>query len=422
MFYEMMIINLPLFLKKKYWRFRFSKWIYRIRHLESLVKVLQCISPKLGVNAQTKIQEFCKVAQVVLNAREHTSMQILENLESLLQEISNDSKLRKFLGRNEPTIGGGNGEAWYSVKMHDFLHAIVMWQNDNSCKYQFSFNEEESLRVLTANDIQLYGRTAGPLFRSRIHLIWLANGKISASFASLDSARTIALTPRGERRISLALSSSSVQTPRQTPRPLNVSTPVETPRPDISASVQISCLNRNPVITPRFDEKYSSWLLEKFWSEEFLTYLRDCYNLSRMERTGALWVFYDLLNWYKRQDRYKYRIFFNKVLQETFFQSMLSTKIVFDALSIFLSNRLTDNSLWNLRHEPLSKQEDFFEVLRMVIRHELWQNQTQSSSKPCMFIYKCSKGAWVQDPESFDFVLVPHDALPTRRTQIVEAA
>ena len=414
MFYEMMV-KLPLFIRKILWRLRFSKWIYRIEHLETLVKVLQCISPKL-VNAQTKIQEFCKEAQIVINAGEHASKQILDKLESLLQEISNDSKLRRFLGRNEPTIGGGNGinEAWSSAKMHDFFHGIMLWETEKSCNIRFSFNEEESLRVLTSNDIQLYGRTAGPLFRSRMHLIWLANGKISASFASLDSARTIALTPRGERHTSIASSSSSIQTPQQTPRPLNV---LETP-----PTVQISCLNRPPMITPRFDEKDSSWLLEKFWSEEFLAYLRDCYNLSRMERTGALWVFYDLLNWYKRQDRYKCAIFFNKVLQETFFQSMLSTKLVFDALTIFLSHPLTDNSLLNLRREPLSKQEDFFEVLRMVIRHELWQIQTQDSSNPSMFIYKSSKGAWVQDPESFDFVLVPHDALPQRLTKIVEVA
>ena len=165
-------------------------------------------------------------------------------------------------------------------------------------------------------------------------------------------------------------------------------------------------------MTPRFDQKDFSWLLDKFWSEEFLTYLRECYNLSNKSRTGALWDFYDLLNWYKNQKRYEDTIFFNRVLQETFFQSMRSNKLVLDALSIFLSNRPTDDSLWNLRHEPLSKQEDFFEVLRMVIRHELWQNQTQTSLKPGMFIYKCSKGAWVQDPETFDFVLVPPDVFP----------
>jgi len=257
MFYEMMV-ELPLFIRQIVWRLRFSKWVYRIEHLETLVKVLQCIAPKLGVDAQTKIQEFCKEATRVIGAAEHTSKQILKKLEDLLQDISNDSKLRRFLGRNEPTIGGGNGinEAWYSAKMHDFLHEIMLWETEKSCNIRFSFNEAESLRVLTANDIQLYGRTAGPLFRSRMHLIWLANGKISASFASLDSARTIALTPRGVRHTSIASSSSSIQTPQQTPRPLNI---LETP-----PTVQISCLNRSPVITPRFDEKDSSWLLQNF--------------------------------------------------------------------------------------------------------------------------------------------------------------
>ena len=175
-------------------------------------------------------------------------------------------------------------------------------------------------------------------------------------------------------------------------------------------------------MTPRFDQKDFSWLLEKLWSDEFLTYLRDCYNLLKIQGKGSLWVFYDILNWYKSQNRYENTIFLNQVLQETFFQSMRSNKLVLDALMIFLSDSLTDDSLWNLRYEPLSKQQDFFEVLQMVISHELWLNQTQSSSKPGIFIYKCSKGAWVQDPETLDFSLVPTDALPTRRTQNVEVA
>ena len=175
-------------------------------------------------------------------------------------------------------------------------------------------------------------------------------------------------------------------------------------------------------MTPRIESKDYSWLLEKLWSDEFLTNLRDCYNLSKIQGKGALWVFYDLLNWYKSQKRYESTIFFNQVLQETFFESMRSNKLVLDALTIFLSYPITDNSLWNLRYESLSKQQDFFEVLQMVIRHELWMNQTQSSSKPGMFIYKCSKGAWVQHPETFEFTLVPPEVLPTRRIEIVESA
>jgi hypothetical protein len=175
-------------------------------------------------------------------------------------------------------------------------------------------------------------------------------------------------------------------------------------------------------MTPRFDQKDFSWLLEKLWSDEFLTYLRDCYNLLKIQGKGSLWVFYDILNWYKSQKRYENTIFLNQVLQETFFESMRSNKLVLYALTIFLSDSPTDTSLWNLRYEPLSKQQDFFEVLQMVIRHELWLNQTQSSSKPGMFIYKCSKGAWVQDPDTLDFILVPHDALPTRSTQNIQSA
>jgi len=405
-----------LFLKKIGWWFHYCKWIFDIEHLVSLVEVLQCIAPKIG--GHHSITSFLQKARAVIQHGEHVSKHILQELESLLQDISNHQTIREFL-RNESVIGGGSGvgEAWTSAKMHAFLECVASWNNGKI--FRFQFRESNSLIGITSGDMHLHGHNVGAIHRAQIYQIWVNNGAPVTSPTALNEAKVAALTPRGEMRTSLASSSSSVQTPR----PLNVlPTPVETPRPEISASLQISYLARTPRLTPPFDQKDFSWLLEKLWSEEFLTYLRDCYNLSMMERTGALWIFYDILNWYKSQKRYENTIFFNRILQETFFQSMCSTKLVLDALTIFLSYPITDNSLWNLRHEPLSKQQDFFEVLQMVIRHELWLNQTQSSSKPSMFIYKCSKGAWVQDPETLDFVLYPPNVLPTRGIEIVEVA
>ena len=405
----------PLFILKLFWFFRFSKWIFNIEHLVSLVEFLECISPKVADS--TQITKFCDKAKRVIEWQEHRSKNILEELEELLQEISNDSIVRKFLGGE--TIGGGSGvgEAWTSAKMHSFLQNVVSWQGGKIIP--FHYRESYSRIGITSNDMRHHGHNAGAIHRYLIHQIWVNNGRPVTRPTALNEARVAALTPRGERRSSLASSSSSV--PVQTPRPLNVSaTPVDTPRTEVS--VPISYLIRTPRMTPRFDQKDFSWLLEKLWSDEFLTNLRDCYNLSKIQGKGALWVFYDLLNWYKSQKRYESTIFFNQVLQETFFESMRSNKLVLDALTIFLSYPITDNSLWNLRYEPLSKQQDFFEVLQMVIRHELWMNQTQSSMKPGMFIYKCSKGAWVQHPETFEFTLVPPEVLPTRRIEIVESA
>jgi len=379
--------------------------------LVSLVEVLECISPKVAVS--TQITKFCDKAKRVIERGEHCSKYDLEELEELLREISNDSIVRKFLGGE--TIGGGSGggEAWTSAKMHFFLQNVVSWQGGKIIP--FYYRESYSRIGITSNDMRHHGHNVGAIFREQIHQIWVNNGRPVTRLTALNEARVAALTPRGKRRSLLTSSSSSV--PVQTPRPLNVSaTPIDTPR------IDASYLIRTPRMTPRFDQKDFSWLLEKLWSDEFLTDLRDCYNLSKIQGKCALWVLYDLLNWYKSQKRYENTIFFNQVLQETFFESMRSNKLVLDALTIFLSYPITDNSLWNLRYEPLSKQQDFFEVLQMVIRHELWLNQTQSSSKAGVFIYKCSKGAWVQDPETLDFSLVPTDALPQRLTQIVEAA
>jgi hypothetical protein len=414
-----------LFLKKIGWWFQYCKWIFNITHLVSLVEVLECIAHKIG--GYHSINEFVAKAKAVIEHGEHVSKHILQELESLLQDISNHQTIRQFLGNREPIIGGGGGlcEAWTSAKMHAFLQCFASWNGGKI--YRFQFRESDSLIDITSGDMQIHGRNVGPIHRAQIHQIWANNGRLVTSPTALNDARMDALTKRGERRSSLASSSSSVPpTPRQTPRPLNVSaTPVATPRTELTdESVKINYLIRTPRLpTPRNNEpKDYSWLLEKLWSDEFLTYLRDCYNLSKMQRMGHLWVFYDLLNWYRSQARYEHTIFFNHVLQQTFFDSMRSNKIVEDALRVFLSSPLNDSSLWNLRDAHLSKQQDFFEVLRMVIRHELWQIQTQSLSNPGIFVYKCSKGAWVQHPETLDFVLVPLDVLPQQLTQIVEAA
>lgn len=412
-----------LFLKKIGWWFHYSKWIFDIEHLVSLVEVLECIAPKIG--GYHSINEFVEKAKAVIQHGEHVSKHILQELERLLQDISNHQTIRQFLGNNEPIIGGGSGlgEAWTSAKMHAFLLCVASWNGGTI--YCFHFRESDSLIGITSDDMRHHGHNTGAIFRAQIHQIWVNNGSPVTRLTALNEAKVAALTPRRERQTSFASSSSSVQTPRQTPRPLNISaTPVATPRTESdSESVPISYLVRKLIVTPpRFDQKDFDWLLEQLWSNEFLTYLRYCYNISNMQKMGPLWVFYDLLNWYKRQERYEHVIFFNLVLQKTFFDSMRLNKLVRDALQVYLSEPLTENSLWNLRYEPLSKQQDFFEVLRMVIRHELWQIQTQSMSKPGIFVYKCSKGAWVQDPETFDFVLVPPDALPQQQTEIIQAA
>ena len=416
-----------LFLKKFGWWFHYCKWIFDITHLESLYKVLECIAPKIG--GCKNIQDFCEKAKAVINHGEHVSKHMLQELESLLQKISNHQTIRQFLGNREPTIGGGSGlgEAWTSAKMHAFLRRVASWEGGEI--FRFHFRQSDTWVGVTSGDIQLHGHNAGAIHRAQIHQIWNNHGRPVTSPNAMIEAREIASTPtpRGGIRSSLTSSSSSFQTPRQTPRqthqPLNVlATPVATPRTERTGkSLPINYLIRTPrVIKPPFDQKDLNWLLEKLWSVEFLTYLLYCYNLSNMQEMGHLWVFYDLLFFYKRL--YQDTIFFNHGLQQTFFHSIRSLKLVIDALTIFLSKPPTENSLWNLRFEPLSKQQDFFEVLQMVIMHELWEIQTQTMSNPGIFIYKCSKGAWVQDPETFGFVLVPPDALPQRLTQIVEAA
>lgn len=404
----------PLFILQLFWRLRFSKWVYRIEHLETLVKVLQRISPKLEVNAQTKIQEFCKEATRVIEAEEHTSKQILDKLESLLQEISNDSKLRRFLGRNDPTIGGGNGinEAWSSAKMHAFLHAIMLWETEKSCNYRFAFDMAYALSELNANDYHLFGPNAGKLFRSKIQIIWLANGKISTSAASLDSARTIALTtPR-------------LNTPRpMSSRPLN--SPMRTPRQHESTSEPINSqrttciseLSRSP--PPEFYGTIGPlnipfFLQSSLLSKAFLQFLRDAHDLTRLGRKGNIWMLYDELFFFQRV--YGVRIYYDDILNCSFFQAIFQAKLVKDALRICLNGEPEVDTLHSLTRGTNDNQSMFMDTLKMVVMHELWliQNEGKVVSP---FVYKAPQGVWKQDPVTFDFLLIP-----VSLAQIIEAA
>jgi hypothetical protein len=407
-------MEFPIFLRRIAWRIRFLKWIYQITHLRSMVEVLCIIQTKIGLHES--IKSFCEKANAVIQTRDHNSRFMLEELERLLQEISDHPTIREFLGHHERTIGGGSGmgEAWSSAKMHHFVISVNAWTGGKI--YQFHFRERDSRHHITSDDIRREGHSCGESRRNQISQIRLNSGVSDEE--SRQIAREYVSTPRSEKgkydpvqfnvprtpRTPIFEDSVSIgslmQTPRQTPR--------ETPR-------------QTPRLTPRFDKpEHFDFLLYILLSETFIFFLRDCYNLSKMQRSGKLWVLYDLLCYFKRI--YGDRIFINHALQRSFFQSMRNDYIVKEALRIFFPKWRNDESLWVLRYDALDRQEEFINVVKMVAMHDLWQTQNQSKSNPGIFIYKCSKGAWMQDPTTFDFVLVSDDDLPKIMSQNIETA
>jgi hypothetical protein len=190
-----------LFLKKIGWSFHYCKWIFDIEHLVSLVEVLECIAPKIG--GHHSITSFLQKARAVIECGEHNSKQNLQELESLLQDISNHHQIRKFLG-NEPVIGGGSGigEAWTSAKMNSFLECVASW-NDGKI-YRFQFSESDSRIGINSDDMRIHGHNVGPIHRAQIHQIWVNNGAPVTRPTALNEAKIDALTPRGERRTSFA--------------------------------------------------------------------------------------------------------------------------------------------------------------------------------------------------------------------------
>lgn len=195
------------------WFFHFSKWIYDITHLQSLVYVLQSI--ELKMSDSTTLNNFVEIANRIIDRGNHRSKHDLKFLEGLLQEISNDANIRKFLPRGNIGGGSGIGEAWTSAKMYFFLFYVLSC-NDGKID-PFDFSEYNPRLQITADDIHQHGHNVGAIWRAMIFKNWQTKGIVSSDIA-FNQGRVIALTPRGEKRNPLASSSSSIYNVPSTPR------------------------------------------------------------------------------------------------------------------------------------------------------------------------------------------------------------
>lgn len=399
------------------WFFHFSKWIYDITHLQSLVYVLQLIERKMFDS--TTVNKFVKIANPIIDRGNHRSKHLLKELEGFLQEISNDANIRKFLPHENIGGGSGIGEAWTSAKMYFFLLSVLSWENRKiQC---FTFNEADSLIEITSDDIRQFGHNVGPIYRAKILQIWQKDGCIMYDPNDRDDARVIALTPRGEKRNPLASSSSSIYNVPSTPRVLNGPTisiiPVENlPTPRSSRhTTRISELTRSPKQTPRANPLDVYVLTFLLLNEEFLAFMKDCYELTRLEKKGNIWSLYDYLSWF--QNHYSRQNVLNDYrLERTFFGDLFEKPLIKDALRIFLKANPNEYSLGLLKMQPAEMQKEFLDTLKMVVMHELWMIQTEGK-KVTPFTYKAPQGVWKQDPKTFDFCLVPNTQL-----QNIEAA
>ena len=418
------------FFKIIYWYFLFSKWLFNLSRLECLVQFFECIMR--GAHGRMHysmdpILEFCRVARIIINNGEHTSRYLLEQLKELLQEISNMGRtnrnefpMYRFLTNGEP-ICGSSLSRWSSAQLYHFMMQVLLWKGDTTRLYRVEFDESIVQRNMNADDQRRWGTKCGPVFRQQINLVWMRNGLLLNSFNEAKIAVSTPRTSSEERLISIVdtprsylnTSRSSVDKP-MTPRTIHASNlsltsiPPQSPRSTIQ-SPRSNCgadgyLTRAPK-TFRNESGDRFFLLTSLLSDNFSFFLRDAYDLSRLNREGNLWFLHDRLAWFK--GTYGNSILFNAILQDTFFDALYRSMIVKGAFRIFLADSPDEYSFDILRQRPLSKQEEFFEILKMVIMHELWLIQNQSELTTKVFMYKCPKGAWKQDPETFDFVLVP---------------
>ena len=409
-----------LVFKKIRWSIRFSKWIYDLPHLQSLVHVLESIAPKMADS--TKVSDFVKIANPIIKQQEHRSKFSLKELEGLFQDISNDNNIRKFLPHENIGGGSGIGEAWTSAKMYFFLLSVLSWKTRKI--QRFTFNEADSRIGITSDDIRQFGHNVGPICRAKILQIWQEGGNIVSDPIALNDARVIALTPRREIQNSLASSRTSVysaQSVPSTPRVLNGSTISIIPMVNLPtqrssrSTVRISELTRSPQQTPRVNPLDVYFLTFSLLDQEFLIFMKDCYELTMLENKGNIWSLYDYLSWFQKYYS-RQNVLTDYRLERTFFGDLFEKKLIKDALRIFLKAKPNEYSIGLLKMEPVEMQKEFFDTLKMVVMHELWIIQTEGK-KVTPFTYNAPQGVWVQDPDTFVFTLVPKT-----NTRIMEAA
>jgi hypothetical protein len=397
--------------KRFSWFFLFSKWIYDIVHLQSLVHVLESIAHKMADS--TKVNEFVGIANPIIEVGNHRSKHLLKELKRLLHEISNDKNIHKFLPNEDIGGGSGIGEAWTSAKMYAFQVKVMSWGGSKKI-IPFHFVESDSRIGITADDIHQHGQNVGPIFRAKI-LQNRQKGGIVPAYTALNEARIIVSTPRGQGRNKLASSSSSVCSVPSTPRVLNGPTisiiPVDNlPTPlTLRPTPRISELTRSPQQTSRANPLDVYVLTFLLLDEEFLTFMKDCYELTRLEKKGNIWFLYDYLSWFQKYYS-RQRVLNDYRLESTFFEDLFEKELIKDALRIFLKANPNEYSLKLLKMQPAEMQKEFLDTLKMVVMHELWMIQTEGKDGNTgkTFIYKAPQGVWKQDSKTFDFCLFPN--------------
>jgi hypothetical protein len=173
--------------------------------------------------------------------------------------------------------------------------------------------------------------------------------------------------------------------------------------------MRISELTRSPQQTPRANPLDVYVLTFLLLDEEFLTFMEGCYVLTSLEKKGNIWSLYDCLSLYRRCYS-RQRVLNDSRLESSFFGDLFEKQLIKDALRIFLKANPNEYSMKLLKMQPAEMQKEFLDTLKMVVEHELWMIQTEGKDEKT-FIHKAPQGVWMQDPKTFDFILVPYTQL-----------
>jgi len=398
--------------------FKVTKWIFDLEHLQTLIEVISLLKSLANSETGASIDEFLKLANKVLQQHSHFSKYEVYQLRTLLREISEDPKIRKLLGRNEPVIGGGTFfEAWSSAKMFAFVIHFMSYKENSSKKvshFQFDFDQMDM--GMTADDVRHHGRNCGAINRQNIHDMYV-RGEVDYSENAIAATKNTALvTPRGTPR------RTSIGTPMETPRELSREPPMESPRESPRVVLPRSQTPRSSRLDPSAAPSDVYFFIQTFLSEHLLNFLLSAHSITGLEKSGPIWDLYSHLHGYVRNPYGVGCVIYRPNLQATFLSTLTGSQIVRCALTVHFSKEFSDRSLAILRLQSKEQQERFFSILKtMVLRIAEWY----SDQKDDVLLYDCPEGGfWRQNPETLklNYLKPSKQARPYTTTTQVQAA
>lgn len=376
--------------------FLISKWIRDKEKLLILANVFHSIQLKFRENPNPPnfgdLNGF--VEKAIINAVHgdaSTPSKFMEKeLQSMLESISDNRLMRKFLGpwgqnRNRSTIGGSISNPWISGKMFCFLANITGWDGISNQIRAFRHDHGIYNQHVIESDIAQYGSNLGGIFRCRIQQVLENNGSLpSNDIQSMVSAR---ISARPSPWKPAASSSISLQSARSSVSPVSPRASY-TPQPS-ARSVCVQDLCRDPVSV------YLEYFFSLLLSLKVFKVLNDVFDTETVPELKSL---HAILLKYRRDYPGKGNLILSyKPVQEAILSDLRDLSLIKQALLKVSAISLEEVAESRTPADCIR----FVEVLLVIIKHKSWEQLDQNIEKKFSWTSPLTNTEWTFDSSTF---------------------